>query len=267
METLITPVHQIYMQHLQPLSRVKVSEIMDLVSLKEKTVMYDVQKTPDFIGRNRRAVRNAGRERGKETGPLKAPGQRRREKASDTVEISKSYLDKLLQMCLAPQQSVALDTTSATTDTKLPTAPGPTGHIMTDLNRGPRPCPAPNADGLSNRRSEQAAAALSPQEQWLSDLAQQRTEQIAKREEEKLRKRTEDPPEEYFPWGRPGGGAPIRTVSGTLLTNYSTRGQAVEDMRNTLQHSLEGRAPRRSVENMRNTLQHSMEGRAPCRSV
>ena len=206
--------------------------------------MY-VQKTPDFIGRNRRAVRNVGRERGKETGPLKAPGQRRREKGSDTVEISKSYLDKLLQMCLAPQQSVALDTTSATT---LPTAPGPTGRIKPDHNHGPRPCPAPNADGLSNRRSEQAAAALSPQEQWLSDLAQQRTEQIAKREEEKLRKRTEDPPEEYFPWGRPGGGAPIRTVSGTLLTNYSTRGQAVEDMRNTLWHSLEGQgAPRRSV--------------------
>lgn len=204
-----------------------------------------LQKTPDFIGRNRRAVRNAGRQRGRDTGQLKAPEQRRWEKSSDTVEISKSYLDKLLQMCLAPQQSVALDTTSATKNATLPAA---SGHIQPHHNWAP----VPNADGSSNRHSDQAATtALSPQQQWLSDLAHQRTEQIARREKEKLRKRTDDPPEEYFPWGRPGGGAPIRTVSGTLLTNYSTRGQAVEDMRkNTLQHSLEGQAACRSVLHM-----------------
>lgn len=53
--------------------------------------------------------------------------------------------------------------------------------------------------------------------------------------EEKIHHRTDpQPSEEYYPWGRPGGGAPIRTVSGTLLTNYSTRGQEVERARSNV---------------------------------
>lgn len=213
-----------------------------------------MQKTPDFIGRNRRAVRNTGRERGRETGQM-APGQRKREKASDTVEISKTYLDRLLQMCVAPQQCAG-STTFAMTTTPHPVLPTASDaitavpHIQPEHNQIPGPWPATSTDGLDNRPSQQVhvAATLSPQEQWLSYLAQQRNEQAARREKEKLKKRTEDPPEEYFPWGRPGGGAPIRSISGTLLTNYSTRSQAVEDMRNSsLHHALDGQAARMSM--------------------
>jgi len=34
--------------------------------------------------------------------------------------------------------------------------------------------------------------------------------------------------EDYYPWGRPGGGAPIRSESGNLLTDYRTRGRVAE---------------------------------------
>ena len=130
-------------------------------------VSFHSQK--DFIGRNRRAVRDLG----------KAPPQEKEEKGKETsenrVEISRDDLDRLLKMAAALQQ---------------PTAP-------------------------SNPHS---------QNQQLPEYLPQLRE----------REREKEGHEEYYPWGRPGGGAPIRTVSGTLLTNYSTRGQEVESMRESI---------------------------------
>ena len=235
----------------QAQSRVKVSAMEHLVcgctKVNAKVCAHSKQKPPDFISRNRRAVRGAERERrgkGRDSGKQL---MKTHERSSDTVEISKSYLDRLLQVSVAPPPqptSVAQHTAFAAAGTRAQdTAPhvvpahtaanGITSvpHIQPDHTRL-WPPPAPTSDGQSNGCSDvatRAAVGLSSREQWLADLARQREEQTARREvEETLAK---DPQEEYFPWGRPGGGAPIRTISGTLLTNYSTRGRAVEDMR------------------------------------
>lgn len=68
---------------------------------------------------------------------------------------------------------------------------------------------------------------LSPHEKWLQDLAAQVEEQKIKKERDRLREQ-ESTAEEYFPFGRPGGGAPIRSQSGTLLTDYRSRTRVQE---------------------------------------
>lgn len=64
---------------------------------------------------------------------------------------------------------------------------------------------------------------LSKHEQWLQDLALQAEEQKQRKEAARQR-RKQASPEEYYPWGRPGCGAPIRTESGELMTDYRRRG-------------------------------------------
>ena len=60
------------------------------------------------------------------------------------------------------------------------------------------------------------------QEKWLSDLALQVQEKQRERENEKMKKQKEKV-EEYFPFGKPGCGAPIRSESGRLLVDYQER--------------------------------------------
>ena len=49
-----------------------------------------------------------------------------------------------------------------------------------------------------------------------------------KREAEKQRE-NDSITDDYNPWGRPGAGAPIRSESGNLLTDYRTRGRVAEE--------------------------------------
>ena len=108
----------------------------------------------------------------------------------DTVEISKSYLEKLLKMTVTHQpRAVQPDH-----DVIITTAT----HIQPDHTKIP---------GLQHHPTSNKPYGNHDNRQLMVE-------------------------EEYYPWGRPGGGAPIRSVSGALLTNFSTRGQAVQDMRN-----------------------------------
>ena len=68
---------------------------------------------------------------------------------------------------------------------------------------------------------------LSPHEKWLQELAAQVEEQKAKKERNRLLEQ-QSKVEEYFPFGRPGGGAPIKSQSGTLLTDYRSRTRVQE---------------------------------------
>ena len=115
-----------------------------------------IQKPPDFISRNRRAVRDAGRHAVRESRQRDAgrhgergrtgPGTRQRATAlelkkgsSDTVEISKSYLERLLQMTMSPQpvvpQSMAPQSSTAAhgDTTKIPTQSSITSALHIQL--------------------------------------------------------------------------------------------------------------------------------------
>ena len=59
-------------------------------------------------------------------------------------------------------------------------------------------------------------------DEWMDGIAVQ----VQERQKEKERLRREkknERVEEYFPFGRPGCGAPIRSESGRLLTDYQER--------------------------------------------
>ena len=65
-------------------------------------------------------------------------------------------------------------------------------------------------------------------------------EQKAKKERNRLLQQ-QSTVEEYFPFGRPGGGAPIRSQSGALLTNYRSRTRAQDQGGVATQSHLETR--------------------------
>ena len=171
-----------------------------------------MQRPPDIIGRNRRAVRDVGRDRGQVKQQVQV--KERRNRGTETVEISRSYLERLLQMTVA-SQPVAPSSTAAP-------VPPETNDITSVLHIQPDRSHIP---GLRDNGylTQQDMAARRQAEQRKKDREDKST-MAARRQQEREQ-------EDYCPWGRPGGGAPIRTVSGALLTNYSTRGQAVQDMR------------------------------------
>ena len=110
------------------------------------------------------------------------------------------------------------------------TAPQPTNpHTFT----APQPAHLQTITGL---RQAQAHTVTAPQnntpitakEQWLRDLAEQVRE---KKERQNKQTTTKDSTQEvYFPFGRPGCGAPIRTESG----------QVIADLRSKVRSSYEG---------------------------
>jgi hypothetical protein len=175
--------------------------------------MHATQNHPDFIGRNRRAVKDGGKE-GKRQ--VKDDMKQQEKGASDTVEISKSELEKLLKMAVSFQP------------------PSPT-HIRPDPSQIP---------GLQNQITGLQKYYQTPGMQNQMPGMHNQIQGCAQKAEKK-----KDPQqcEEYYPWGRPGGGAPIRTVSGALLTNYSTRGQEVEKTRNNIpqQTSVHSSSPQK----------------------
>ena len=159
----------------------------------------------------------------------------------DTVMISKNYLQELLRMSMIregttanggtdheknvdkpdkpvtvvnvePAQIPGLDITSPKHATSPPKQPiQQTGHAQY--------YPQANSQGLTPHTNNNK---LTPHEKWLQELAAQVDEQKAEKERKRLMEQ-QSAVEEYFPFGRPGGGAPIRSQSGQLLTDYRSR--------------------------------------------
>ena len=177
--------------------------------------MHATQDPPDFIGRNRRAVGKEGKAGGRQW-QVKDDKMQQKKGASDTVEISKGELEKLLRMAVSFQ-------------------PPSLTHIRPDPSEIPGLQEYYQMPGMHNQI---------PGLQNQMPGMQNKIQGYAQKAEKK-----KDPQqcEEYCPWGRPGGGAPIRTVSGTLLTNYCTRGQEVEKTRNNIpqQTSVHSSSPQK----------------------
>ena len=211
------------------------------------------QKATDFIGRNRRAVREHDRggrgrvEKGKENGGAgKKGGRVRGEGGAETVVVSRSYLDQLLRMSVtAVPQAAAEETRSHPGPHHTPphsSRPHNTITMATHIHPDPSRVPGlpprssvPEPSSLLPHAALPSSGTLSPRQQWLADLNQQCREQAARRREEEEEQRRGQEAREvgYFPWGRPGGGAPIRTNSGKLLTDYASRAQMIEEMRSS----------------------------------
>ena len=164
--------------------------------------MRSLQKPPDFIGRNRRAVRDWGKQGGK---PRQEKEERRNE-TRDTVEISKGDLERLLKMAAALHQPISSCQLNLNTRVQpdLSQIPGLQPQIPGSQSGIPGLQPQ-----IPGQKVQSPGGTLQPQSSALAKIERKKDE------------------EEYYPWGRPGGGAPIRSVSGALLTNYSTRGQEV----------------------------------------
>ena len=64
-------------------------------------------------------------------------------------------------------------------------------------------------------------------EEWLDVIAAQVQEKQVEKERLMREKRNERG-EDYFPFGRPGCGAPIRSESGRILTDYQERVSSTE---------------------------------------
>ena len=153
--------------------------------------------------------------------------------SANTVVVSKQYLDELLRMSvmredvkggntvthvsLDPSQVPGLESTIASNTSSTHQKP---------VNQTPVKPLLPNItnDQESPPNYQAAHHGNQGKEQWLNDLAIQAMEQRQRKKSEKMRQK-QTSPEEYFPFGRPGGGAPIRSQSGQLLTNYRFRSQ------------------------------------------
>ena len=162
----------------------------------------------------------------------------------ETVQISKKYLDRLLLMTAVAPEQPSVHRTQATEDTachmmaahRAGNGVTSVSHIQPGPQPGTRPAPSGSDSRLAAQQcpSSQEPRGLSWQLKGHPTRREQVRELATRREQtESQARRGEDPEEEYFPWGRPGGGAPLRSISGTLLTNYCTRGRAVENMRSS----------------------------------
>ena len=152
--------------------------------------------------------------------------------------ISKSYLDDLLRMSVMrgdSERETKCAPVNKHTDSRVTVEPTQIpGLDLTSHHHSahePPPQPSSHAHQSTGHAQYQSTPLqakstvgkeLSPQEKWLQDLAAQVEEQKAKKERSRLLEK-QSTVEEYFPFGRPGGGAPIRSQSGHLLTDYRSR--------------------------------------------
>lgn len=172
--------------------------------------------------------------------------------SANTVVISKQYLDELLRMSVmrddvkvgsnVMRDSVKVGSNVTHEDIRVPVI-----NDVTHVNLDPTQVPELEANTSSHHQPVVTQSPPKPhnssinhqgpppghqttphgnqgKEQWLYDLAIQAKEQRERRESEKLRQK-QNSPEDYFPFGRPGGGAPITSETGQVLTNYRHRGQ------------------------------------------
>ena len=189
--------------------------------------MFQVNKPTDFLARNRKAaVRSTKPDpRKKEEHDKRPPAKPRASKplkaptaaataTADTVTISKDYLDQLMQMSVAKNQPRATEV-----DRVVPS------HIPGLESRPPDGVHAGGGGGgavlVRVPSPYRAPQQLTQHEQWLSELSAQADEQRGRREREKAKRI--NTPEDYCPWGRPGGGAPIRDESGAVVNLYRHR--------------------------------------------
>ena len=166
--------------------------------------------------------------------PIPASRRQKEERGNETVVISKTYLDELLRVNGGPGVSgsgshVVVDPgdVPGLLDS---TQPQHISHAVASHKTVPSDgTPVGHPPNHTHREQElECNPSLSQHDQWLRDLSKQVEDQRRKRESEKLREK-EPIIEDYNPWGRPGGGAPIRSESGNLLTDYRTRGRVAEE--------------------------------------
>lgn len=211
--------------------------VLNILSITPSFSYQGSQKPSNFLARNRRAVCGSTRpeesqrsrhENTRQGKPIPASRRREEEGGKETVVISKTYLDELLRMNSGEvggsRSHVVVDARNVPgqQDTMQPQHSSHTAasHKNTVPNNGIPP-------SNHTHREQESKQPLSQHEQWLRDLSKQAEEQRKKREAEKQREK-ESFTEDYNPWGRPGGGAPIRSESGNLLTDYRTRGRVAE---------------------------------------
>ena len=133
--------------------------------------------------------------------------------------MSKEYLDKLLKMSMLAESSqaiakVAEEKSHVVLDPCQ--VPGLSQEITASVSRSNEPSKAQGGDrvrvaGQRNR---------SVHDQWLDDLAAQAEEQKMRREAERKQKKLPVVEKDYNPWGKPGCGAPMRTSSGSMPTDF-----------------------------------------------
>lgn len=141
--------------------------------------------------------------------------------SQETVIVNKEYLDKLLRLSM-----LAEDTQAASRELK------GISHVVLDHSQVPgltqqRSSIAPGRDkhpsgAAEGSQGDRVATQRhrSVHDQWLDDLAAQAEEQKMRREAERKQKKLPVVEKEYNPWGKPGCGAPMRSSSGNLLTDF-----------------------------------------------
>ncbi len=147
--------------------------------------------------------------------------------AANSVTVSKSYLDNLLRLTAAPPQQnnvnhVQMDCMQV---------PGldPSSHPHALMATQPHTVTATQPHTVTATQqphtttaTQNNAPCTTANEQWMNDIAKQVDEKKSKR-----RRRTPLPVEEvYFPFGRPGCGAPLRTETGKVVADLRSRVRA-----------------------------------------
>lgn len=141
--------------------------------------------------------------------------------AQETVTVSKEYLDKLLRMSMLAEGAQAASGEA-----------GGTSHVV--LAHSQVPGLEQQSTALDLRGNDHGSKAeggrhgvrvamqhnRSVHDQWLDDLAAQAEEQKMRREAERQQKKLPMMEKEYNPWGKPGCGAPMRTSSGNIPTDF-----------------------------------------------
>ncbi len=83
------------------------------------------------------------------------------------------------------------------------------------------PQPHTHAAPHPHTQSYAVPPTLSAKEQWLKDLADQVKEKQSRQQQQKTKQRPAE--EVYFPYGRPGCGAPMRTETGQVIADLRSR--------------------------------------------
>lgn len=178
-----------------------------------------------------------GSEKGSTQQGKPSPAPRKEERNKGTVVVSKAYLDELLRSVAhgegeGPKSHIVVDHSEVPGLAEI----APSRHSSHTVATHKENTPPKNTDPLlmtagplshPSHSTEDHSKTLSKHDQWLRDLAQQAEEQKRKKETEREREKCAFV-EDYNPWGRPGAGAPLRTSSGNLLTDFRRRGGAGE---------------------------------------
>ncbi len=138
--------------------------------------------------------------------------------------VSKSYLEDLLRLTVAP--SVNKDVRHVQMDSRqVPGLVSPS-HTLTAPQPHTYTAPQPHTYTApqpthTHTQSYGVPPTLSAKEQWLKDLADQVKEKQSRQQQQKTKPQPTE--EVYFPYGRPGCGAPMRTESGQVIADLRSK--------------------------------------------